>query len=131
MSLSRLSGHDNTSFNVVAFIREQQFKLVVRGHDRRAVRGYSASGTRSRSHAIRLVAKPVRQIVAGWSVNTCNVLPFFLFVVSVGLPARMCGGECGDFHVFIENALYGWMSIEIAAIKHLRTRHMWDQADVG
>jgi hypothetical protein len=43
----------------------------------------------------------------------------------------MCGGESADFHAFIEDAPYVWLSIEIATIKHLRTRHVWDETDVG
>ena len=53
-----------------------------------------------------------------------------LFAVGVGLIARVRRSESVDFHALSEDALYGWLSIKTAIVKHLRAREVGDEADV-
>jgi hypothetical protein len=57
--------------------------------------------------------------------------PIKLFTISVFLTVRMCGSKRAHFHAFVENALDSWLSFEIAAIEHLRTRHVRDETNIS
>ena len=65
----------------------------------------------------------------GWRPSTLrNLRPAICW--SVRLVPRMCFDELAQLHASIKDALHRWIRIEVTAVKHLRTCHMRDEANI-